>query len=253
MTLNDQQNEFLYTKLESFGYSPNEIAIVKSCFTGESIDFEPDEAELQVANQLVNIADYNLKGSSFYYEKMALYDLDEQKCQILGIKPFVQVSDQIISDLLAAQLDFQKDGYQLFVKEGYRSKLTYAYVYIRKALNSSKAEADRIYNPLNRPHGSGMAVDLVLFHNGKQVKMRDAAAGDDGLFYGCYDHLSTFSLFQEYLIAVMRNHKFNLASKGEYFHFNHRHLGAEPYVAFPIRFLAELRAIGFLDEPIILD
>jgi hypothetical protein len=30
MTLNDQQNEFLYTKLESFGYSPNEIAIVKS-------------------------------------------------------------------------------------------------------------------------------------------------------------------------------------------------------------------------------
>ncbi len=179
---------------------------------------------------LVYIDEYGLPGSNFYWHKYEAKGLTKEDILAAGLtSDRVQVHQDIIQPLLAADMEFQKRGYKMYIKEGYRSKALYEIVYDKRVAKFGKEETDRLLNMTDMPHADGRTVDIALWNpeENKEVYMRRGEDGTDALFVDFYkgkaDELGReYQELQEWVIDVMQDQGFRLGTKREYFHFDYR-------------------------------
>jgi D-alanyl-D-alanine dipeptidase len=177
---------------------------------------------------LVSIKNYDLLGSNFYWNKYAVHGLTKEDILEAGIvDDQVYVSEEIIPALLAVDKELQKNGWRLYVKEGYRSPAVYEIVYKRRVAKYGKEATDRLINMNDMPHASGKTVDVAIWDAVQNIEVwqRGAEEGIENLFINFYRNSETlegkrFQELQDYLIGLMQENGFRLGSKGEYFHFD---------------------------------
>ena len=179
---------------------------------------------------LFYIDQYGLLGSNFYWYKYEAKGLTREDILSVGLtSDRVQVHKDIIQPLLAVDAEFQKRGYKLYIKEGYRSKALYEMIYKRRVAKFGKEETDRLLNMQDMPHAEGKTVDIALWDpkENKEVYLRRGDDGTDALFVDFYkgkddEQSKKYQELQEWVIEVMQNQGFRLGTKREYFHFDYR-------------------------------
>ncbi len=193
---------------------------------------------MQVPQDLVYIDKYGLLGSNFYWHKYEAHGISKQDILDAGLtSDRVQVSKQIIKKLVEIDEDLQDAGMRLYIKEGYRSNELYEIVYKRRVEKYGQEETDAILNMLDRPHASGLSVDVALWDmdTNKEIYMRKSEDGVTGFFINFYkDKTDTQSKklqdLQDLVAEVMMSRGFRFGKKREYFHFNYRPSEKENYI-----------------------
>ena len=180
---------------------------------------------------LVYIDEYGLLGSNFYWkhrdkiEGVTATDLNK-----VGLyDERVQVDRTIIDILVKIDTIFQKKGWRMYVKEGYRPKALYRLVYEKRVELFGKEETDRLLNMNDMPHATGRSVDIALWDpkTDSEIYMRKGEDGTDALFVDFYkdrvdEEGKHYQELQEFVIATMQSHGFRLGTKREYFHFDYK-------------------------------
>lgn len=181
-------------------------------------------------NDLVYIDEYGLKGTNFYWHKYEAKGLTKEDVLNAGLtNDRVQVHKDIIEQLIAINEVFNNKGFELYIKEGYRSSALYDIVYQRRVEKFGKEDTDRQLNMTDKPHALGLSVDVALWDvsTDTEVYMRKHEDGADALFVDFYKNLDNeesqrYQKLQEWVIEVMQDHGFRLGTKREYFHFDYR-------------------------------
>jgi D-alanyl-D-alanine dipeptidase len=185
---------------------------------------------MTVPTDLVYIDEYGLLGSNFYWHKYATHGLTKEDILQAGLtSDLAQVSERIVDILVSIDKELQKDGYRLYIKEGYRSEALYNIVYERRVAKYGKEITDTILNIKDMRHASGLSVDVTLWDKkeNKEVFLRSGEDGVPALFAHFYKDKSDlesrkYQDLQDYIIGIMMCYGFRLGSKREYFHFDYR-------------------------------
>jgi D-alanyl-D-alanine dipeptidase len=178
-------------------------------------------------SKLVYIDEYGLLGSNFYWNKHKANGISKQEIKRLGVSnDRVLVHADIVFPLILADRKFQRKGYRLYIKEGFRSRKLYQLVYDRRVKKFGKEDTDKVLNMADMPHATGKSVDIALInkYSGKEVPMRNWKDGTDALFIHFYKNKKqgrVYEELQEYIITAMLKLGFRLGKKREYFHFNY--------------------------------
>ncbi len=189
-------------------------------------------------NNLVNIKDFNLNGSNFYFHKYAAHGLSEQDILDVGI-----ISDDVFLDKEVCKL-LQKIneellrelGLTIYIKEGYRSKSLYEMIFKRRVEKYGLEETQKLLNMKDMPHATGLTADICLWSpvSNKEVYMRNGKDGINALFIDFYKNKESedskkYHHLQVILITVMQKYGFRLGTKREYFHFDYKPETPENY------------------------
>ncbi len=179
-------------------------------------------------NDMVDIDEYGLRGTNFYWLKHDAKGITKEEVMSVGVtSERVQLHKDIIPNILAIEEELEKHGYSLYIKEGYRSKELYELVYEKRCIKFGKEETDRIFNMEAMPHASGKSLDATLWSiaDDKEVWLRNGDDGTDALFYGYYadkedEQSKEYQRLQDLLVQIFLRHGFKLGTKNEYFHFD---------------------------------
>lgn len=185
---------------------------------------------MDIPQDLVYITDYGIKGSNFYWHKYAAHGLTKEDILDAGLADDrVQVSEKIIPGLTQVQRELQGKGWELFIKEGYRSEALYHRIFERRVEKYGREKTEALFNMQDMPHAVGIAVDVALWNTGtdKEIYLRKWEDGNPALYINFYrDRIDTegkhYHELQSYLIDLMLRHGFRIGKKREYFHFDYR-------------------------------
>jgi len=193
---------------------------------------------MNTLKDLVYIDEYGLLGSNYYWHKYETHGLTKEDTLQAGLtNERVQVSKSIINILVSIDQDFQKKGYRLYIKEGYRSEDLYNIVYKRRVAKFGKEITDTILNIKDMPHTSGTAVDIALWDSktNNEIYLRDKKDGIPAFFVHFYEgkddaESRRYQELQDYTIGIMMKYGFRFGSNREYFHFNYQPGSVENYI-----------------------
>jgi len=182
-----------------------------------------------MTNELVPIKQYDLLGSSFYWNRYSDYGLTREDLVGLGMTDdHVYVSPEIITALLEIDKELQAKGWRLYLKEGYRSKELYELLYERRVKKFGQEMTDKLLNIKDMKHASGLSVDVAIWDEvtNQEIYLRRPGDGPESLIFGFYKNSADpgdkrCQELQEYLIDLMTKHGFQLGKKKEYFHFDY--------------------------------
>lgn len=187
------------------------------------------EEDLSGNKLFVNIKDVGLLGSNFYWHKYDAHGLTKEDILKGGVNADIVYIRKEIAPLLknAEKEIFEKTGYRIYIKEGYRSKKLYEIIFEKRVLKYGIEETQKLLNMQDMPHASGKTVDICLWDEklNKEVYLRNSNDGTDALFVDFYKNKNDaeskkYQGLQDILISTMLNNGFELGSKKEYFHFN---------------------------------
>jgi D-alanyl-D-alanine dipeptidase len=179
---------------------------------------------------LVYLDEYGLLGSNFYWHhRDKIKGATEEELAAVGLKDErVQVHKDLIEPLKNVDREFQKRGFRLYIKEGYRPKELYGLVYSKRVELFGREATDRLLNIRDMPHATGKSVDVTLWNEmeDKEIFMRDKNDGDNALFINFYrdrsdEQSQKYQELQDYVLDIMKKNGFGLGTKNEYFHFNY--------------------------------
>lgn len=182
-----------------------------------------------MTDTLVNIREYGLLGSSFYWHRYADYGftLDELK-QTGVVDDAVWVNIAVIPALLDVDTELRKKGWRLYLKEGYRSPELYQLIYRSRVAKFGQEMTDKLLNMQDMPHASGRSVDVAIWdmEGDREVYLRKGGDGPESLLIDFYKEAEDeegkrCQQLQKYLIDLMLSCGFGLGKKGEYFHFDY--------------------------------
>jgi D-alanyl-D-alanine dipeptidase len=179
---------------------------------------------------LVYLDEYGLTGTNFYWHKYEAKGLTKEDVLNAGLtSDRVQVHKDLIEPLLAVQAVFRQKGYDLYIKEGYRSSALYDIVYQRRVEKFGAEDTNRQLNMVDKPHALGLSVDVALWDpaTNTEVYLRKPEDGTDALFIDFYRHKEDAESqkcqeLQDWVIQTMLDNGFRLGTKREYFHFDYR-------------------------------
>jgi D-alanyl-D-alanine dipeptidase len=178
---------------------------------------------------LVYIDEHNLLGSNYYWQKHADYDVSREEVIAAGLTDNrAQVDQSLIRPLQQIDAVFQKHGYRLYVKEGYRPKAIYELIFPRRVKKFGEETTRRLVNIENMPHATGKTVDVTLWDpkTNQEVFSRSLADGIESMFIGFYKNKTDeasqhYQKLQDLIMTTMLEHGFAIGPKNEYFHFNY--------------------------------
>lgn len=179
------------------------------------------------SQDLVYVDEFGLKGSNFYWTNHKRYNLTLDQLREAGLEnDRVKIHRDLIKPLQSAQADFQKDEYELYIKEGLRPERLYKLIYDSRSEMYGKEVVDKILNIQDMPHASGKAVDIALFKEGNEVAMRNKKDDPEALILDFYKEKSDsespqYHKLQLYMMRIMFENGFRLGKLREYFHFNY--------------------------------
>lgn len=184
---------------------------------------------------LVYLDQHSIRGINFYWDRRGSYGLTEQELTAVGISDNrVQVHADMIVPLQRVDRELRNIGYELYVKEGYRPSALYDLIFKKRVQSHGQEDANRLFNMDDRPHATGLSVDVTLWdtHEEAEIFLRNGEDGTDALFVDYYKGKSDeqsqwYQMMQEKIIFIMMKYGFRLGKKQEYFHFDFR--PDEPY------------------------
>lgn len=174
-------------------------------------------------NDFVYLDEHGILGSNFYFKKGLDMGMTKQELESIGLRDDrVMVHKDLIEPLKKAQRLFAELGYDLYIKEGYRSKELYELVNQKMIQKLGEEAKNKILNMVDMPHSTGRSVDVALFKNGEHIKLHDIADGVESYFIDFYKGKNDFFQdTQQKIITIMTGCGFELGKKGEYFHYNY--------------------------------
>ncbi len=179
---------------------------------------------------LVKLSEYGIKAENYYWTRRDRYDLSEQELHAVGVfDGDGYVDESIVQPLQQANEIFGALGYELIVKDAYRSADLYKIVQAKRYKLHGKELTDKLLNVVTMPHSSGRTVDVSLMDlkTGKEVRMRNSEDDPNGGYLIDYykdraDSVSQeFQRLQELLRRVMLSVGFQLGIKNEFWHFEY--------------------------------
>lgn len=179
---------------------------------------------------LVKLSDFGIKGINYYWERRDNFNLSEAELFEVGIVGNeAQVDEKLISQLKEANEIFKKYGYEIIIKDAYRSPELYKLVQKKRYENDGKEITDRTLNVVTMPHATGLAVDinLIKLSDGAEVEMWGKADWPNGIFVDYYrnkedEKSKKYQKLQDLLISNMLELGFTLGSKKEFHHFEYK-------------------------------
>lgn len=180
--------------------------------------------------QLVSVRESGIRCWNYYWHFRHELKMSEDELREVGIEgDELFVRPELAEPLKEADRKFREHGYELIVKDAYRSPELYELAYRKRHAVYGKTATERLYNMKDKPHLSGRAIDVNLVdpRTGEQVKMRDPKHDDDGAqTIGYYkdkgDATSKeFQRLQDLLIDTMLSIGFRLGKKREFWHFEY--------------------------------
>lgn len=179
--------------------------------------------------KLVNVADFGIKGINYYWERRDNFNLSKAELATVGVKGNdAMVDSKMIPKLLEANEKFKDMGYEIIVKDAYRSTALYDLVRKKRYENDGKSTTDKTFSTGSNPHSTGLTVDinLVSLETGQEVEMWDKADWPEGIFVDYYrnmtdDKSKRFQTLQDLLISTMESIGLKLGSRKEIHHFEY--------------------------------
>ncbi|MEI6228804.1 MAG: M15 family metallopeptidase [Candidatus Saccharibacteria bacterium] len=176
---------------------------------------------------LVKLSDYDIKSINYYWRRRANFNITESELATVGVTSDDALVDvSLIPKLQQANELLQPMGYELIVKDAYRSKELYDLVRRKRYENDGQEVTDQTLSKTRMPHATGLAVDvnLVDLATGAEIETWDKADWPDGIFVGFYKDKTDatsqrYQQLQDLLIDVMQKAGFKSGPKNEFHHF----------------------------------
>jgi len=177
--------------------------------------------------KLVNLSDFGIRNINYYWERKDKFNLTEAELTAIGvINGQALVDESLIPKLKMANELLKPLGYELLIKDAYRSKELYELIRQKRYEIDGRDNTDRTFSQTKMPHSSGLAVDvnLIDLKTESEVEMWDKLDWPDGIFIGYYkqrqDPVSKkYQELQDLLIGTMLKAGFRLGEKKEFHHF----------------------------------
>lgn len=182
---------------------------------------------VSIARKLVKLKDHGLDGQNYHVINRARFNISKHELKDIGIHDAdCYVSEDLIKPLQEANTTLLKQGYKLYITDGYRSKELYKLAHSKRKKTEGKMETQKIMNMSKMPHSSGLTVDVTLrsVANGRLLLMRRSKDGVEAKFIDFYKNkkdLQSKELQNRQLILrrAMENAGFKLGKKQEFWHF----------------------------------
>jgi len=180
--------------------------------------------------KLVNVSDYGIKSINYYWARKEQFNLSLDELNSVGIAGDETLVDaQIIPGLLRANEAFRKLGFEMIIKDGYRSAELYDLVRKKRYEIDGKENTDKTFSTGSMPHSSGFVVDvnLISLEDHKEVEMWDKKDWPEGIFMDFYrdkdDSKSIeYQRLQDLLVNNMQKVGFCLGKRREFHHFEYK-------------------------------
>jgi D-alanyl-D-alanine dipeptidase len=176
---------------------------------------------------LVYLQDYDIKGINYYWARRELFKLSVEELHSVGVfdeRP--QLDASVIKNLQAANKALKNHGYELFIKDAYRSPELYNLVFAKRSIQFGKDQTSRIFNLTDMPHASGTTLDASLLDldTSQEIDMRNKADDPEAYFIDFYKDKpdltsQEYQRLQVLLRTTMLEAGFRLGTKNEYWHF----------------------------------
>lgn len=179
---------------------------------------------------LVNSAEFNIKGVNYYWTRKERYNISEEELRAVGVTDGNAYIDKaLIPPLQIANTKCKALGYEIIIKDGYRSPELYQLIQKKRYETRGKEETDKLLNLTTMPHSTGMVIDINLVdtRTGEELIMRDSKDDSDGAFFIDYyknktdERSQEFQRRQQTMIDIMLESGFSLGTKNEYWHFEY--------------------------------
>ena len=139
--------------------------------------------------KLVATADYGVRGVNHYWDRRDFYGISEQELSEVGVHNYkAYVDKSLIPHLNKANEIIKQKGYELIVKDAYRSPELYRLIRDKRYIMFSKEQTDKILNLIDMPHSNGRTVDVSLVDTktGDEIPMRNKKDDPHNFFINYY-------------------------------------------------------------------
>jgi D-alanyl-D-alanine dipeptidase len=180
---------------------------------------------------LVNTSDYGIKGINFYWTRAERFNITTEELNEVGVfDEHAYVSETIIAPLQVANEQFKTLGYELIVKDAYRSPELYHLIKAKRDILHGEEITSALLNMIKMPHSTGHTVDINLIdlNTDEEVKMRNPEEDPQAFFIDFYRERTEKKCIedqrlQDILIGGMLSAGFELGGKKEFWHFEYPH------------------------------
>jgi len=170
---------------------------------------------------------HGIKGINYYFVRREKYEINLLELEMADVKdPKAYVDATLIPLLKKANEILTQYGYEIIVKDAYRSAELYGLIQQKRYAKYGKEQTDKILNTVSMPHSSGRAADigLVQIETGEEIPMRNKEDDPDNFFIDYYrdkndPESQEYQRLQDLLVDTMLSLGFVLGSKKEYWHF----------------------------------
>ncbi|NTW62259.1 M15 family metallopeptidase [Candidatus Saccharibacteria bacterium] len=177
--------------------------------------------------KLVNLSDYGIQSMNYYWERMDNFNISKDELINIGITgDCAQVDVRLVPRLKQANKILKKHGYEIIVKDGYRSKELYDLVRRKRYENDGKEVTDNTLSTGANPHSTGLAIDvnLVRLDDGVEVEIRDKDDWPNSIFKDYYRNKADpksieYQRLQDLLADTMTSVGFLMGKRNEFHHF----------------------------------
>lgn len=177
--------------------------------------------------KLINLSDCGIKCINYYWERREKYNISEKELASVGVTGNdVMLDERLIPILNDANSIFKKQGYEIIVKDGYRSPELYQLVFEKRCEYDNKENTHKTLSLTRMPHATGLAVDINLVdtNSGKEVEMRRYEDWPDGIFLDFYRNKKDpksieYQRLQDLLVNTMLGLGLKLGKRKEFHHF----------------------------------
>jgi D-alanyl-D-alanine dipeptidase len=176
---------------------------------------------------LVKSTDYGIKGVNYYWTRRERYNLTEAELIAAGLTDGdAYIDESLVEPLRRANTEFKRLGYEIIIKDGYRSPDVYKLVQAKRYALQGREVVDSFLNVERAVHATGRAVDISLLDlkTGEELYFRDGKDDPGAYFIDYYkNHTDAagreFQRRQDMLISTMLGSGLVLGTKNEYWHF----------------------------------
>ncbi len=177
--------------------------------------------------KLVSTTDYGIKGVNHYWMKRDFYGINVRELNVAGVQnDKAYVDESLIPFLKIANSLLKSHGYEIIIKDAYRSPELYKLIQEKRYAKFGKEQTDKILNTVDMPHSNGRTVDVGLLDlkTGEEVMMRNKKDDPDNFFIGYYrlkndSESKEYQRIQDLLVDTILSLGFKLGSKNEFWHF----------------------------------
>ncbi len=180
---------------------------------------------------LVRPDDFGIESRHYYFLNRDRFDLSLDELRAAGVSDErCRIGRELIEPLQEARRQFAQRGYEMIIKDGYRSPELYRLIYAKRTQREGGAHfgrenTDQLLNMDRMIHARGDVVDIDLVHrDGRVVRFRDGSDGVPAHKYGFYagrkgPQAREYQRNQDLMKEVMFNLGFVFGTLVEYWHF----------------------------------